>query len=303
MDRFQRSWFRLLAKNSYLELKRQEFQGWIGRIIEVAKMGDYTSIRLTQGDGGLDGIILSESAVIAVYAPRHSTKSGLEAKIASDFESAKQTLGQRAAKLKKFILIHNDEGLTKDVGTFLLSLRQKEPESIIELWTFERLWMLLEQLTEDQLSDLLGMAPSSEVMARLEMPAVREVVEHLASVRAKAPPLQEITIPDPEKLAYNRLNEYNQHMLKGGRSKHGLVQHYFDGVTEPNLGESLAEAFRCKYASCRESGMEPDEIFEVLWHLAGGDHFTSPPQQAAVTAVLSHFFDSCDIFENVPEST
>jgi hypothetical protein len=48
--------------------------------------------------------------------------------------------------------------------------------------------------------------------------------------------------------------------------------------------------------------MTPDEIFDALWYFSGGNHFPRPDQLAGVTAVMSHFFDSCDIFENVPKT-
>jgi hypothetical protein len=252
----------------------------------------------------LDGIIVSEDAVVAVYAPRETSKSVLENKIASDFEKAAETLSDRSVTMRKFIFVHNDEGLTKDIGSFVLKLRQDNPGVVVEVWTFERLWTLMEEkLSDNQFQDLLGEAPTSQAMDRLEMPAIRDAVEYLASVKAAPPPLGVITIPDPEKLEYNQLNEYNQHLLRGGRAKHGMVAQYLDGMTDPTAGEEIAEGFRRKYAACRESGMSPDEIFEALWDFAGGNHFPDPPHQAGVTAVMSHFFDSCDIFENVPEST
>lgn len=304
MDRFQRSWFRLIAKNHYLELKRQEFQAWVGKLFELGFLADYIAIRLTKGDGGLDGVIVSEDAVVAVYAPRDATKSVLEKKVSSDFTKAKKTLKDRNATMRKFVFVHNDEGLTKDVGTFMLTLRADNPRVAIEIWTFERLWKLMEDtLSSDQFQDLLGEAPTTQVMDRLEMPSIRDVIDHLTSVKVEPSPLDAITIPDPEKLKHNQLNDYNQHVLRGGRSKHGKVEQYFSGMTDPNAGEEIAEGFRRKYAACRESGMLPDETFETLWNLAGGNHFTKPPQQAGVTAVMSHFFDTCDIFENVPEST
>lgn len=304
MDRFQRSWYRLLAKNDYLELKRQEFQGWVNKIFQFAFNTDYVPIRLTQGDGGLDGIILCEDAVVAVYAPRETSKSVLENKIASDYFKAGETLSKNGAIMRKFIFVHNDEGLIKEIGTSLLALRQSNTEITIEIWTFERLWMLIEQkLTDNQRQDLLGDAMTSQAMDRLEMPAIREVIEYLASVKAEPSPLAPITIPDPQKLEYNELNEYNQHLLQGGRSKHGKVAQYLKGMTDPAAGNAIAEGFRLKYTACRESGMTPDQIFETLWNFSGGNHFSRPDQQAGVTAVMSHFFDSCDIFENVPVTT
>ena len=60
MDRFQRSYYRLMARDDYREKKRQVFQAWVGQIFKVALKGDYEDIRLAQGDGGLDGIIISQ---------------------------------------------------------------------------------------------------------------------------------------------------------------------------------------------------------------------------------------------------
>lgn len=214
MDRFQRTWFRLIAKNIYLELKRQEFQGWVGKIFELGYLADYIVIRLTQGDGGLDGIIVSEDAVVAVYAPRETTRGELESKIASDFEKAPATLAQHGAKMRKFVFVHNDEGLTKDIGPFVLSLRQGNVEIVFEIWTFERLWLLMEtKFSADHFEDILGPAPTKQVMDRLEMPAIRDVIEHLASLKVEPSPLEAITIPDPEKLEYNQLAEHNQDLL------------------------------------------------------------------------------------------
>ncbi len=304
MDRYQRGWFRLCARMNFLEYKRQEFQAWVGKILERGMRGDYTPIRLTQGDGGLDGIILSESGAVAIYAPRETTQSELEAKLTSDFASATVTLQKQNATLRKFVFVHNDEGLTKQIGPFLLALRQANSNVTFEVWTFERLWTFMETTFSDQcFEDVLGSAPTSQSLERLEMPEIRDVIDFLTSVQAAPEPLVKITIPDPGKLEYNQLNVYNQHLLCGGRLKQHKVEQYLAGLTDPIKGEKIAEGFRKKYATCRESGMLPDETFETLWQFAGGHHFTRPGQQAGVTAVMSHFFDSCDIFENVPETT
>jgi len=303
MDRFQRSYLRLMARDDYREKKRQVFQDWVGQLFKKALKGDYENIRLTQGDGSLDGIILSESAVVAVFAPRKSTQSELERKIADDFNGADQTLKDRNVQLRKFIFVHNDEGLTKGVGALMLHLQQGNPGVTIEIWTFENLWTLMETLSEDEIQDVLGLAPTSEMMERLEMPVIREVIEHLVSVQAEPPAIGDLTIPAPDKLQYNELDEMNQHLLRGGRSKHALVARYLEGMTDLRTGEAIAEGFRQKYAFCRAGGMRPDDTFATLWHFAGGNHFTTPVQHAAVTAVLSHFFHTCDIFENTPEPT
>jgi hypothetical protein len=301
MDRLQRSYFQLMAKNDYLEKKRQVFQDWIGRLLKLAWKGDYEDIRLTQGDGGLDGIVISQSAVVAVFAPREFTQAELKAKLTSDFGSAKKTLADRSVELKKMIFIHNDEGVPKDIGATILSLRQGTPDITIEVWTFASLWHLMEtSLSYDELQDFLGEAPTTLMLERLEMPAIREVIEYLMGVQTDPRLDTEITIPDQDKLQYNRLSETNEHLLRCGRSKHALVVKFLEGMTDLRVGEAIAEGFRRKYAACVSSGMQPDDTFATLWDFAGGNHFTTPPHLAAVTAVLSHFFHTCDIFKNIP---
>ncbi len=303
MDRMQRGYFRQAAENKYLKLKRQEFQSWIGQILTLSYLGDYENIRLTQGDGGLDGIILSRAAVVAVNAPREQTAGSLGDKIKGDFISAMNTLRNRGVDLKVFIFVHNDEGLTKDIGPLLMTLRQDNSGIEIECWTFESIWKELAKLEVAQLEDLFGPGPTVENVEQLQMPAIREVIAYLTEFGREAPALGDLEIPDPQKLEYNQLASENQDLLRIGRSKHRMVETYLEGVTNVETGEAIAEGFRRKYAAVRESGMGPDDIFHVLWNFAGGNHFTTPRQVAAVTAILSYYFHSCDIFENVPEAT
>jgi len=237
-----------------------------------------------------------------VNAPREQTAGSLEKKIKGDFDAAKKTLTDRSVELKVFIFVHNDEGLTKDIGPGLMKLRQENPGVEVESWTFERIWKELEKLSVEQLEDLFGPGPTVENVAQLQLPMIREVIDYLTDFGAEPPPLGDLEIPNPEKLEYNALADENQDLLRVGRSKHRSVEQYLEGVTNIQAGESIAEAFRKKYADSKESGLNPDDVFHEMWNFAGGNHFTSPPQIAAVTAILSYFFHSCDIFENVPET-
>ena len=298
MDRFQRGFFRLAAENNYLRLKRTDFQAWFGRIMEKVYPDDYESIRVTQGDGGLDGLLIRSGTVFQVYAPRDQSASEIIAKIDSDFATAKKTMSDRGAKLECWVFVHNDEGLTKYTGPKLTELRQANPTVRIERWTFEKIWQKLEKLSVDQLTDLFGPGPTEENVDRLAFPAIREVIGYLS--RSDAPADIDITTPDPDKLEHNKLGDDKANLLRVGRRRQGLVEQYLNGMTDPTTGEDIAEAFRERYASLKDSGMDADQIFTSLWRFAGGEHFSQLDQIAAVTTVLAYFFSSCDIFENVP---
>ena len=298
MDRLQRGFFRLAAENDYLKLKRTEFQAWFGKIMEKVYPDDYENIRVTQGDGGLDGLLIRSGTVFQVYAPRDQSASEINAKIDSDFATAKKTMSDREAKLECWVFVHNDEGLTKHTGPKLVELRQANPTVQIERWTFERIWLELEKLSVGQLTDLFGQSPTVDNVDRLAFPTIREVIEHLS--RTEAPTDVDITMPDPDKVEHNKLGDEKADMLRLGRSRQGLVEQYLNGMTDPTTGEDIAEAFRERYTSLKDSGMDADQIFTSLWRFAGGEHFVQPDRIAAVTAVLAYFFSSCDIFENVP---
>jgi hypothetical protein len=60
----------------------------------------------------------------------------------------------------------------------------------------------------------------------------------------------------------------------------------------------VAEAFRQRYRSLKAVGLRPDQIFGQLQAFAGGMD-GDPSHQGAVLAVLSYFFERCDIFEDV----
>jgi hypothetical protein len=62
------------------------------------------------------------------------------------------------------------------------------------------------------------------------------------------------------------------------------------------MGERIAEAYRRRYARLQASDRSADEIFAHLQQYAGSGR--EPKQQNAALAVLSYFFERCDIFED-----
>ena len=87
-------------------------------------------------------------------------------------------------------------------------------------------------------------------------------------------------------------------MLRAGMSRVDLVRKYFK--LKPTLQDQIAESFRARYAELRAGSDAPDGIFAELQRFAGGDVVREPGTQAAILAVLSFFFEECDIFERPP---
>lgn len=71
---------------------------------------------------------------------------------------------------------------------------------------------------------------------------------------------------------------------------------YFRRGARPDLGERIAQAFRDHYAVLKGLGQSADNIFWSFQEYAGGKG--DPQRQGAALAVITYFFDACDIFED-----
>jgi hypothetical protein len=156
------------------------------------------------------------------------------------------------------------------------------------------------QLALHQLEDLFGVVPSQRTLERLDFAALRPVL--LAIVRREPEVDPPLTAPSPEKLQNSALSDDAAAFLRQGRRREKLVEDFFDRWPDPGFGEEIAEAFRTRYQGYKAAGLQPDEIFGQLQSFAGGMNGT-PSHQAAVLAVMSYFFERCDIFEDVAAST
>lgn len=88
-------------------------------------------------------------------------------------------------------------------------------------------------------------------------------------------------------------------LLRQGRRREKLVEDFFSKWPDPGYGEDIAEDFRIRYRALKAAGLGPEAIFTQLQGFAGGMD-GEPAHQGAVLAVLSYFFERCDIFEDPP---
>lgn len=301
VDQVQRGHFYNAAQNRYLELKDNQFQAWVIDVLRRGYPRTFVPVRLTQGDGKIDGYFV-DGRVVACYAPRESnlTVRGTINKMNSDFAGAKAFLNSNNTTLNGWTFVYNDRaGLAKEVIAHLAVMAKSNPDVSFEVWGFEAIWVEIQQLRVEDLEQMFGPAPTVRTLDRLTFQDILPVIEFVS--RENPPPLPEPNPPDVTKLEGNNLSPENQGFLRVGRSRAALVEQYFDSCFQPEMPEEIAESFRSRYQSLKRNGLSPDRIFNSLWEYAGGEHFRGSENKAAVLAVLSHFFSSCDIFENVGE--
>ena len=107
-------------------------------------------------------------------------------------------------------------------------------------------------------------------------------------------------IPDRGKLGFNRLSEASKFDIRRARSNVDVVGRFLDGQSNPSAVSVIQSAMRERYLQLVDLGYDPDDIFGKLCEYV---RITATSEEVAASHVIvTYFFDSCDVFENVPVS-
>ena len=101
---------------------------------------------------------------------------------------------------------------------------------------------------------------------------------------------------------YNDIPKTTKIELNEGRELFSRIELWFSEQPDPELRDSKAEVFHNIYEEAKKVTSDPAGIMEKIYIAIGGSDFRLDQSRAnAVYAIASYFFDSCDIFEAVPE--
>ena len=282
-----------------LEKKGVEFESWFVELASHALGADFEPVAAYGPDGDFkcDGRRLKTGTIYQCYAPHHMKSASTTKKIDADFHGACQ---HWADWMQEWTLVHNrKEGLPPKVIQHIDQLRAQNADVAISVWGPPHLEAeLFSKLDNAGWEAVFGFAPSAEGVDALVPTDIIPVIEALER-ETPSPSADAIEPPSPQKLQRNDLSEDVAILLQAGRTKDALVARYFDMHPSPELGEKIAVAFRRRYAELRTEGLAPDEIFTKLQQNAGGGG--SAKQQTAALAVLSYYFERCDIFEDADD--
>lgn len=295
MDELQRSIYVDRFRLAFHTKKGTAFQDWFVLLAGHAFGPDFEEVRPygLYGDLKCDGRRISSGSVFQCYAPEAMKESELIAKVDADFHGARE---HWSGSMQEWVFVHNDSrGLPPNAVKHLDGLRQDHSPLKIATWSEPELLDLAMTLDLAALQALFGPAASIAIVDRLVMSDLVPIIEALQRQEPNPsdPPL---TPPSPEKLEKNALSEDSGLLLRIGRRKSALVDTFFRKSPRPDLGERIAEAFRLRYAELKAFDLPADTIFKHLQDCAGFNG--EPKRQGAALAVLTYFFDSCDIFED-----
>lgn len=280
----------------FLTLFSHSFQEWVESLLQLIHPTDFQRIRVTQGDGGIDGLVVNEQKVYQCFGPRGFTDGEAAAKMRKDFRTAHDFVEGR---LKEWVFVHNDpeDKIGKEMAKTLLDLKAEYPKVQIDAWGFSRLWTEIVKVPVNQRVPALGLSISEESMAEVQFPEIEQVLTFVKDADISS--LSGLgSMPDENKLAFNDLSEDAKAHLRLGGRKEKLVERYLVASHRITYGEQLAESFRQQYFKLESTGLPPDLIFANLLDFAGWRSQLDVKHSSAVFAVLCYFFNACDIFRN-----
>jgi len=289
-----REWYELKFSLEFRSRVGTEFQNFFTSIMEVGYPADFQKVKPygKDGDRKCDGYHRSQKRVYQVYAPEKMQVAETNTKIDEDFNGA---IDHWLKEMATWVFVHNQwRGVPADVLKKLLAIHGTKGVSVLS-WSELELRAEFFLLSPENQALVLGLAPSPQSFARIQMRDVIQVANVIA--QQEAPPPEQISKVPMGKLETNQLSANVQALLTLGSRKGKLVKKLFAEWHDPKLGDRIASAFRSKYEELRISNVLGDEAFYELWRFAGGGSQHSLAQETAVLAVLAFLFEECEIFE------
>lgn len=292
--------FRILLAES----SGTEFEKLFHRLMEL-RYDDYVPVRThgNMGDLGADGLGLADRRLYACYGPEVGSRpKAVRTKFHKDLASA---LVQRPEQFDTFVFVHNNQQGVHPVVTGLLSeARGEYPALKFEQMGARKLWYAAMGFDRSPMETLLGtLIPIEEAAYKIGMADIEPLLKHLAALRGASSPLAELPLPTVHKADFNRLGPRARDDFQRARRFTSLISNYYRGDLDATERDEVADGFRIYYdilvAECEG---DPDEI---LWRMQGfvlGQARTgSVARLDAADAVITYFFDECDIFEIPPD--
>ncbi|MEW2467132.1 ABC-three component system protein [Streptomyces sp. NPDC046994] len=251
-----------------------------------------------RGDKGCDGWV--DGLMLACYGATSPSESYVTSKIKTDFENAERHWGSR---MEKWAFVYNNaRGLPTMAAAGIMDLRQAKKSSSVKIenWPPQVLWdyCVGDDVDRSKLAWILG-APPSEHPAGMSY--IARCVESLARTRLVPDTDSPLEVP-PGKIEHNNFGVEVADLLVAFKVHTGHVRYYFS-LASPGEQAQVSENLRARYDGHRARLGSSDAVFHALCDdlvteaFPGADYPDMSQQRSAAMMVVTHFFETCDIFE------
>jgi hypothetical protein len=203
--------------------------------------------------------------------------------------------------MKVWHFVHNnDRGLPTLASDKMEELRKSYPS--IQFLSGSRRFLKDELHDKLSLQQLIHLYPKATLNVEgVRMEDVRPLLKRIIHERGKQFGSMAFgEIPDKAKLEFNRLSEATKFDIRRAASNVDVVSRFLDGQSNPAAVSVIQSAMREKYLQLVALGYDADDIFGKLCDFVRIT--TTSEEVAASHVIIAYFFESCDVFENVPAS-
>lgn len=304
LDPAWKEWYKAKHRECYLTESGDGFERYVTRVLDLEYRDFINPSPMGQsGDGGCDGTACSGRLFFACYGQRAKVRQDdkTSAKLKHDFERALECW----VDFEEWQFVTNASfgiASTKSLHRFQREHEQgsARPLTIRVIETPEKFWNEhVSNLSPEKLDALFPGAPHAQ---SVELEDLVELIETLENSPCPDDSASDLRPVSDKKMDYNRVAEVNRCEMNVGRLMSQRVEQWFGEQADPELRDEKAASFNRIYLRAKEQTDEPSEIFSRIYIALAGRDFTLSKRRAnAAYAVTAYFFDTCDIFERVPE--
>tara|TARA_R110000764_G_scaffold88571_1_gene169699 strand:- start:2088 stop:3080 length:993 start_codon:yes stop_codon:yes gene_type:complete len=271
------------------------------------------------GDRKNDGFIQSEGKYYQVYAPQSPTGNPTSAtsKIEGDLDGLITYWGnEHNYEIKNFYFVFNDKyhGAYPEIYTTLNSVKNNYNLEVCDVFLSSELEDVFMELAEDNISSICGYYPKPEDIGFIDNSIIAEIVGYVSTNYSGFSDSQNNDPPDfYNKIHFNELGESTARHLNLGAYQVGYVEDYFrtnSNFSRQQSRDSLNKMYLHHLKSDNAEAAiitglsESDIVFKSMVDEmlpANLSNMQRRDYERNVIAVMSFFFEACDIFEEPPE--
>lgn len=281
-----------------------QFEDEIAKVLD-AHYPDYEnpSAMGSQGDWGCDGYVANGRVLFACYGTQNIKKENdyVRSKVSKDFNRALKKWPQMAM----WIFITNVLLGAEFHSRTWIPLRQSHDENSerpvdMRIWDYADIERLLVDLTEEEL-DLLW--PGYAGQEDFELRDLIEVIDCLVDGSESPPSSEDIEEVSPFKMSYNEIDENDKVLLHSGIVEYPRIKALFDKHEDPELRDRVAFRLHANWEALNMPACDSSDVLHSLFRKIGGNGYdtSGKTRRMSTYALAAFFFQTCDIFENVPD--